>query len=78
METMYYGYASANKKLCGNCGVEEGEVNGEIRTLYKTVLPQCNGCKTEGKKLVTYGALKNAQAVKRRAELGLGSKKKRK
>jgi hypothetical protein len=54
IEIPYYGSQVdvGRKDLCCHCGVEDGLLDNDLKTSYKTVLPMCQDCGVKGRKPV--------------------------
>ena len=64
IEICYYGSDVGRKDLCSHCGTEGAIVNAELKKSFKTVLPICDKCISDGKKPFTqrpFGKTKNQQ-----------------
>lgn len=48
METPYYSATVGPCDICYYCGVHKGEVDRELKTQFKTVLPLCTLCSAKG------------------------------
>ena len=66
----YYGTTkiTARKHLCCHCSKQEAQHNQEFKKLLKTVLPICDGCRAESKKVYKRGPIKTAAANQKRKE----------
>lgn len=53
VEFPYYSSDLARQDICALCGDSEASVDIELKKRFKTVLPICGSCKTEGKESVT-------------------------
>ena len=54
MEVPYYAASDIGRKdICSHCGVENTIMNAELKTKFKTVLPICDGCISDGKQAFT-------------------------
>ena len=66
VEWVYYGAAkiTAQKDLCCHCSKQ-----GAQQTLFKTVLPICDGCRAEGEKVYKQGLLKQLLPTKKEKKI---------
>ena len=66
IEWAYYGAAkiTAQKDLCCRCSKQ-----GAQQTLFKTVLPICDGCRAEGEKVYKQGLLKQLLPTKKEKKI---------
>ena len=70
VEWVYYGAAkiTAQKDLCRHCSKQGAQQDKELKKLFKTVLPICDGCRAESKKVYKWGPIKTAAANLKRKE----------
>jgi hypothetical protein len=52
VELQYYSSGLGRNDICCLCSNDNAEVDQELRKKYKTVLPLCEICKSQGKKTV--------------------------
>ena len=66
IEWVYYNSSktTTKKDLWYHCIKSGAKVDKEDNKLYKTVLPLCEQCKTQGKKILKIGAVQAAKANK--------------
>ena len=70
IEWAYYGAMkiTARKDLCCHCSKQGAQQDKELKKLFKTVLPICDGCRAESKKVYKRGPIKTAAANRKRKE----------
>ena len=70
IEWVYYGATkiTAQKDLCCHCNKQGAQQDNELKKLFKTVLPICDGCQAESKKVYKWGPIKTAAAYRKRKE----------
>ena len=70
IEWAYYGATkiTARKNLCCHCSKQGAQKDKELKKLFKTVLPICDGCRAESKKVYKRGPIKTAAASRKRKE----------
>ena len=73
----YYGASkiTVRKDLCAHCGKSRATTDQDLKKLFKTVLPICDGCKGRGKQVIKKGAIKTAAANKVKATAAAKNKK---
>ena len=59
---------TAQKDLCCRCSKQGAQQDQELKKLFKTVLPICDGCQAECKKVYKWGPIKTAAANQKRKE----------
>ena len=59
---------TAQKDLCCHCNKQGAQKDRELKKLFKTVLPICDGCRAENKKVYKRGPIKTAAANRKRKE----------
>ena len=64
IEWAYYSASKANtrKDVCCHCSKIGPKVDSDERKLYKSILPVCNQCKSQGKKILKRGLIHTAKA----------------
>ena len=70
MGVLWYGAMkiTAGKDLCCHCSKQGAQQDKELKNLFKTVLPICDGCRAESKKVYKQGPIKTAAANRKRKE----------
>ena len=59
---------TSQKDLCCHCSKQGAQHDKELKKLFKTVLPICDGCRAESKKVYKRGPIKTAAANQKRKE----------
>ncbi|XP_066934136.1 uncharacterized protein [Clytia hemisphaerica] len=69
VEWSYYSASKVNTRqdLCCHCIKKDSKVDKEEKKLFKTVLPICDECKGNGKKVMKKGPIQTAKANKQQA-----------
>ena len=70
IEWAYYGAMkiTAQKDLCCHCSKQGAQQDKELKKLFKTVLPICDGCWAKNRKVYKWGPIKTAAANQKREE----------
>ena len=65
----YYSASKANtrKGVCCHCSKIGAKIDSNEKKLYKSVLPVCNQCKAQGKKILKGAPIQTTNANKQRA-----------
>ena len=69
IEWAYYSASKANtrKDVCCHCSKIGATVDSDEKKSYKSVLPVCDQCKAQGKKILKRGPIQTTKANKQRA-----------
>lgn len=49
IEIPYYAFGLRQNNICVYCGIENAEMNADLKKKFKTVLPVCYSCQKDGK-----------------------------
>ena len=70
IEWAYYAATkiAVPRDFCCHCSKQGAQQDKELKKLFKTVLPICDGCRAESKKVYQRGPTKAAAANQKRKE----------
>ena len=54
VEIPYYGSSIGRLDICAHCGVPEALVNTDLKKRFKTVLPICDDCVSQGRESIVH------------------------